>query len=225
MEPAHLSLLAASTAFVGTHFLLSHPLRAPLVRAMGEARFLGLYSLVALVTVGWMIWAFLEAPAPDLPGSGDVGWAVATLLTIVALVLFLGSFRKNPAFPDPTRRGPVPDTPRGGFAVTRHPMMWGFALWAIAHLILFWSVRTQILAGAILLLALLGSHLQDRKKRQLLGEAWRLWQTRTSYWPRVSQLPAAGWRLWLLALLLWLALTWAHLPAAGIPAGGWRWLD
>ena len=27
------------------------------------------------------------------------------------------------------------DEPRGVFAITRHPMMWGFALWALVHAI------------------------------------------------------------------------------------------
>ncbi|HZB69790.1 MAG TPA: NnrU family protein, partial [Sphingomicrobium sp.] len=51
-------LALASAAFVGTHFLLSHPLREPLVRRVGAGPFQGLYSLVALVTFGWMIWVY-----------------------------------------------------------------------------------------------------------------------------------------------------------------------
>jgi len=224
MEPAHWSLLAASLTFVGTHFALSHPLRGPLTRAVGEGPFLGIYSLVALVSFGWMIWAFLEAPAPDLPGAGDAAWVLASALTIVALALFLGSFRKNPAFPDPTGRTMIPAAPRGVFLITRHPMMWGFALWAMAHIIVFWSMRTLILAGAILFLALVGAHLQDRKKQRLLGDKWRAWQAQTSYWPRLDRLGAPGAGLWLLAVVLWLAVTWAHMPAGGIPAGLWRWI-
>jgi hypothetical protein len=34
MDASVVMLVAASTAFVGTHFLLSHPLRAPLVGAL-----------------------------------------------------------------------------------------------------------------------------------------------------------------------------------------------
>ena len=37
---------AAAAAFVGTHFLLSHPLRKPIVDAVGSAAFLGIYSAV-----------------------------------------------------------------------------------------------------------------------------------------------------------------------------------
>ena len=224
MVSAIAPLLAASVAFVGTHFALSHPLRAPIVARIGEKGFLLLYSLVALTSFVWMVIAFRAAPAVDLPGSGDIGWAVATLLTLPALLLFLGSLSKNPALPNPGSAKPITRAPTGVFAVTRHPMMWGFALWAIAHIILWWSTRTLIVASAILLLALVGAYLQDRKKEALLGQSWTAWEAQTSYWPRWGELPGAGAILWLIALALWLVITWSHLHAAGVPAGIWRWL-
>ena len=223
MSEALLSLGAASVAFVGTHFALSHPLRAPLVRAVGAGPFLGIYSLVALATFAWMALAFRAAPRADLPGSGELGWGIATLLTLPALVLLLGSLRGNPALPDPGAAKAAERDPSGVFAVTRHPMMWGFALWAISHIVLWWSVRTLVVAGAVLILALLGAHMQDRKKRVLMGEAWAGWEAKTRYWPRWSALPRAGALLWLLAFALWLLVTWSHIHAAGIPAGVWRW--
>ena len=216
------SLAAACLAFVGTHFALSHPLRAPLVARIGEKGFLPLYSLVAFATLGWMILAFRAAPPGDLPGSGEIGWIVATVLTLPALVLFLGSVRGNPAFPGP--RKPIARAPTGVFAVTRHPMMWGFALWAVSHIILWWSWRTVIVGMTLLFLALLGSHLQDRKKATLLGDGWTGWAAQTSYWPRWSRLRGAGAILWLVSLAVWLLATWAHIPSANIPAGVWRWL-
>jgi uncharacterized membrane protein len=217
-------LAAASIAFVGTHFALSHPLRALLVARIGEKGFLPLYSLVAFAALGWMILAFRAAPSADLPGSGELGWIVATVLTLPALVLFLGSLRGNPAFPDPRAAKPIARAPTGVFAVTRHPMMWGFALWALSHIVLWWSTRTMIVAGAVLVLALVGAHLQDRKKAALLGAGWTGWAAQTRYWPRWGRLLGAGAALWLVAFAVWLAVTWAHLPSAGIPAGVWRWL-
>lgn len=224
MDPALASLLAASIAFVGTHFALSHPLRAPIVARMGEGGFLILYSVVAFATLGWMIVAFRAAPQVDLAGSGEAGWIVATVLTLPALVLFLGSLWKNPALPNPGTAQAIDRAPTGVFAVTRHPMMWGFALWALSHLVLMWSWRTTIAALTILFLALLGAQLQDRKKAGLMGANWEGWEARTSYWPRLRLLPQAGLPLWLAATILWIALTWAHIGAAGIPAGIWRWL-
>lgn len=225
MNEALLSLSAAAIAFVGTHFALSHPLRAPLVRVVGAGPFLGLYSLVALATFVWMVLAFRAAPPADLGGSGQIGWIVATVLTLPALVLFLGSLRKNPALPDPRAEAMASREPDGVFAVTRHPMMWGFALWAISHIALWWSVRTLIVAGAVLFLALVGAHMQDRKKPSVMGEAWSTWETRTTYWPRWTALPRAGLLLWLAALVLWLVITWSHIHAAGVPAGVWLWIQ
>ena len=76
-------LALACATFVGTHFLMSHPLRVPLVKNLGEKGFAGLYSLVALLTFGWMIWAYpaasAEAPQP-LWDAGRWGWIVATVL-------------------------------------------------------------------------------------------------------------------------------------------------
>lgn len=227
MDPALISLLAASVAFVGSHFAMSHPLRAPMVGLFGSKGFLAVYSLVSFAALGWMVLAFRAAP----PGGGGIGgaagdalWALSSLLTLLAVVLLLGSFRGNPAMPETPAEKIAAAKPAGVFAVTRHPMMWSFALWAISHILLFWSMRTFIVAGAILILALLGAHMQDRKKEALLGEAWKGWEAQTSYWPRWGRLAGAGPVLWVLALLVWLALSYAHIHAAYVPAGIWRWV-
>jgi uncharacterized membrane protein len=228
MDPALVNLTAASVAFVGTHFAMSHPLRGGLVRALGEKGFAGVYSLVSLATFGWMIWAFRRVPpfGRNLwSGYDEVSWTLSSLLTIAALVLFLGSLRGNPAFPGVVMH-PEGEQPasKGVFAVTRHPMMWGFALWALSHIMIAPTGRTLIVGLAIGFLALVGSHLQDRKKQALLGERWRAWEAKTHFWPRWRHLPRAGLFLWVIALVLWLAITWAHIPTAYVPAGIWRWV-
>ena len=228
MDPALVSLIAASIAFVGTHFALSHPLRAPLVGVVGEKGFAAVYSLVGLATFGWMVWAFMAMPRRGMPfwdGSGEVVWAVASVLTVVALALFLGSLRGNPALPAPgAGEGLADKQPTAVFRVTRHPMMWGFALWALAHILVAPTGRTLVLAGAIAFLALVGAHLQDRKKQALMGAGWRAWEGKTSYWPQLGALPGIGIGLWAVAIGLWLAITWAHIALAYVPAGIWRWV-
>lgn len=104
-------------------------------------------------------------------------------------------------------------------------MMWGFALWALSHILLWWSWRTPIVASAVLTLALVGTGFQDRKKEALMSAAWSDWESRTSYWPRLTALLGAGVVMWLIATAAWLALTWAHIGAADVAAGIWRWLD
>ncbi|GAA5056222.1 hypothetical protein GCM10023208_20800 [Erythrobacter westpacificensis] len=69
MDESLVQLIAASTAFVGTHFALSHPLRAPLVRMLGDNGFMALYSVVALACLYWMSEAFKAAAPASLGGA------------------------------------------------------------------------------------------------------------------------------------------------------------
>ena len=224
MQYALVELFAANVIFVGLHFAMSHPLRAPIVAVVGDRLFPAIYSLVSIASFAWIMMAFRAAPAADLAGSGEAGWVAATIIMLPAMVLFAGSFAGNPALPHPGAVKLAKAAPRGVFTVTRHPMMWSFALWALAHVILFWSVRTMITAIAMAFLALVGAHMQDRKKRVLMGDDWVGWQRQTCYWPQLSRLPAVGAKYWLAGAALWLAFTWGHIHAAGIPAGIWRWV-
>ena len=224
MDAALITLAAANAAFVGTHFAMSHPLRATMVRAMGETGFSLAYSIASFATLAWVYFAFIVAPSADLPGSGEIGWIIATALTLPAMILLAGSFIGNPALPTPMAEAQARAEPKGVFRVTRHPMMWSFGLWALSHMVLFWSTRTMITAFAMGFLALVGARLQDRKKARLMGEAWAEWESRTSYWPRLGQLPKVGAVPLIGGTVLWLAGTWLHLWQAGIPAGVWKWL-
>lgn len=225
------AVAAAAIAFLGSHFLLSHPLRKPLVGAIGEKPFLGVYSLVAFVTLGWLIAAYMKAPlsAPLWP-VGDALWAIATVVMLIASILLMGSLIRNPALPTGGRPGPFPDVARGVFAVTRHPMMWSIALWGLCHIAVFPVARNVILAAAMVVLALVGAALQDRKKERLQPELWRAWESQTSYLPFAAvaagraRLGGFGMHALLGGLVVWLAATWAHIPLTGWAAGVWRWL-
>lgn len=223
MDKSLVMLAAANTAFVGSHFAMSHPLRDPMVRAFGDKGFQGVYTLVSFATLGWVYFAFLAAPGADLPGTGEAGWIVATLLTWPAMVLLAGSLIGNPALPTPQAEAQARAAPRGVFRVTRHPMMWGIGLWAISHLVLFWSTRTMITAFAIGVLALVGAHMQDRKKAVLMGNAWAEWSAKTSYWPRWGRIFGVGPVPLVAGTALFLLASWIHLWRAGIPAGVFRW--
>lgn len=228
-----LSLILAATAFVGLHFLLSHPLRAPIVGRIGEGPFLGLYSLIAVAAMAWMVVAYRAAP-PQLIAwdAGQAGWIVATIVTWIASILLVGSLIGNPAAPDPSGAKRPPAQARGVFAITRHPMMWAFILWGAVHILVWPTPANGIVAGAIVILALFGSLAQDRKKERLMGADWQGWEARTSWVPFAAL--AAGRARWadavpgvavlLAGTALWIAASWVHIPWAGVPAGIWMWL-
>ena len=103
------SIAAAATAFVGTHFLLSHPLRRPIVDAVGNAVFLGIYSAVAASTLGWLAFAYLAAPAGTLLWPvGDGLWAAATVVMLLASILLIGSIVRTRRFPTGGRQPRCP---------------------------------------------------------------------------------------------------------------------
>ena len=223
MDGALIALIAANAAFVGTHFAMSHPLRGAMVAALGNNGFQIAYSVVSFATLAAVYFAFKAAPPADLPGSGDLGWALATVLMLPAMVLLSGSMIGNPALPTPMAEDQARAAPKGVFLITRHPMMWGFALWASSHILIWWSWRTVITALAMGILALVGARLQDRKKARLMGEAWGEWASKTSYWPRLAGFSKAGALPWTLGLILWVFFSWLHVPLGGIAAGIWRW--
>lgn len=223
--------LIAAIAFVGTHFLLSHPLRSPLVSMMGERGFSALYSLVALGTFIWLVVEYRGAPlSPPLWPVGNALWALVTLVMLISSTLFMGSLLKNPALPNPGSPGKLPPTAKGVYAVTRHPMMWGIALWGLCHIAIFPVTANIVLCGTIIILALGGAALQDKKKEKLQPETWPLWEAKTGYWPfaaiAAGRAKFGGFRGHDLlgGLVVWLGATWLHIPAAHIAAGIWRWV-
>jgi uncharacterized membrane protein len=216
-------LFLSALAFVGLHFLLSHPLRGTLVRAMGERWFQGLYSLLAIATFGLMIHFYgAIGREPPLWVAGDVVWLGATILMWFGAILFVGSFVRNPALPGARlKRG---TQPTGVFAVTRHPMMAGFASWAIVHLIVVGTPKALVLDGAILVLAVFGSVGQDSKKAKLMGERWHEWAAQTAFIPFARGFANPGAVAVIGGTLLFFVATWAHGALGGMPAGFWRWI-
>lgn len=223
-------LLLACAAFVGSHLLMSHPLRAPLVARLGDKGFMGAYTLVAFATLGWVVMAFRAAPATaPFWAVGDGLWIVASALVWFAAVLIAGSAKGNPAAPGPDVASLLDRPASGVFAISRHPMMWGFALVSLTHMAIAPMPANLILWGAMAILALVGAAGQGRKKAKLLGDGWKGWQARTSFLPFGLQLSGrASWSAVLpspailaIGTLIWLAVTWGH---RGLGAGIWRWL-
>jgi len=213
-----MGLTGSALLFVGLHFLLSHPLRATLVRRLGEKAFQGIYSLIALITFGAMIYFYhvigREPQLWQVPGGV---WIIATLLMWLGSILFVGSFVGNPALPG--ARGPS-GPPRGVFGITRHPMMWGFALWGIVHLALVATPKALVFDSAIILLALAGAAMQDRKKQARMGDRWHEWTAQTAFVPFTRGISSPGLFALVGGTLLLLVATWLH----PLPVGPWRWI-
>lgn len=212
-------LFLSAIAFVGLHFLLSHPLRAPLVGKLGEKGFQGLYSVQALLTFGLMIYFYRAiGREPPVWTAGEWVWIVAALVMWLGAILFFGSFLGNPALPGARLdRGKVPG---GVFAITRHPMMWGFATWAAVHLAVIGTAKAMVFDGALIFLAIAGSIGQDAKKERRMGERFHEWAAQTAFIPFSRGVAWPGTAALVGGTLLFIVATWLH----PFPVGIWRWI-
>ena len=156
------TLVAATLVFLITHFIASTPLRPLLVNAVGEWPYRGAYSLVALVTLVWMGWAYGNAPREAL----FTGWREAPYFAMpLAFVLLACGYGRNPTMVGADRLLKSEDPARGIIRITRHPIMWGIMLWAASHIVARGDLRSLIFFGGLLAMAAVGTLLMDSRKK------------------------------------------------------------
>lgn len=220
------SLIGAVAAFVGGHLALSSgPVRRRLIAGLGEKAFQGVYSLIALASFIWLVMAFRSAPYVALWSSP--GWTrhIPLALMPISYVLMVAGFStKNPTA---AGQGLAADAePYGIVRVTRHPALWGFALWALAHVPPNGDARSMLLFGGIAVLSLAGMVHIDRRRRAALGEGWERFAAKTSLVPFAAILAGRG-RLSLreigvarpvIGLVLYAAMLHLHRMIIGVSA-------
>jgi uncharacterized membrane protein len=221
-------LAIAALLFVGAHFGLSSPaVRPGLVGRLGEPRFVGLYSLLQILLLVWLIRSY--AATRFVPLWSPPGWTAWVPLVAMAPALLLmvgGLIRPNPTAVMQDAKGPPDLTPRGILTVTRHPVMWAFALWALSHLAANGDAASVLLFGAIAVLALAGTLAIDAKKRQRWGAAWGDFAARTSNLPLAAvaagrtrlDLAGIGWPTPVIAAAAYAGLILLHPLVIGVAA-------
>jgi uncharacterized membrane protein len=219
-------LILATVAFVGGHFLLSSPaVRSRLIAQLGERRFAGVYSAVAGVGFVWLLFAFGAAPRVPLWAAPDWARVLPFLIVPLSAILFVCSLtQRNPtAVMQPL--APAGEDPAPGILkITRHPMMWAFGLWALAHIPINGHAAALILFGSLAILALGGTLAIDAKRRERDPEGFARLAAVTSNLPGAALLAGRtrmsvgdiGWRRLALGIALYVVLIFAHPLITGI---------
>lgn len=210
----HLSL--ATALFLATHYVSSTPLRSKLVAALGNA-YLGLYSLLAFATLGYMAWAYSRAPLIVLWHSPALRYVPLAVMPVAFILIASALTTRNPTLVMQESALKASEPARGILRVTRHPLMWGIALWAVSHVLARGDAASFIFFGTFLVLAVSGTVLIDSRKSATLGADWERFATVTSNLPFAAiaggrnklSFGEIGWGrvgagLALYALLLWL---------------------
>ncbi|WP_309646459.1 NnrU family protein, partial [Phenylobacterium sp.] len=110
--------------------------------------------------------------------------------------------------------------------ITRHPFLWGVAIWAAGHLLVNGDRASLVLFGAMLVLALFGTSSIDAKRKRVLGATWDGFAAQTSNVPFAAiaagkqplKLGEIGWWRIVLAVAIWAALLWGHPYMFGVAA-------
>src|ERR1700739_1007157 len=227
MSHALLSLAIAAIAFCGSHVVLSSTwLRGALRDQLGERGFLAVYSLVALVTLAWLLVAYSHAPTiPLWPRERWMVLVPVVVMPLAAVLLIAGYTTPNPTTVGMERFARADDPAPGILRVTRHPVMWAIGLWATSHVIANGDLRSLLFFGAFAALSLAGPLVIARKKRLALGSDWPRLAEVTSNLP-FAALVAGRTRLrWrdisllrvVAGLLLYAVLYQGHSIIAGMP--------
>jgi uncharacterized membrane protein len=176
-------LIAASACFLFIHFGVSGSrLRDALVTLLGPGRYRAAFALASILGLVWMIYAYRHAPTVPLWGS-LAGFRLAAYLLVYLAFLFVVV---GVTTPSPTRvgmevsLGQGPEVATGIVRITRHPFLWGVALWALVHLVVNGDLASLILFGSLLVLAVGGTFSIDAKRRRLFGEQWTRFAAVTS---------------------------------------------
>ena len=211
-----LPLAAAMAAFLASHAIPASPrLRRRMIDGLGERPYLAAYSLLSLAMLRLLAWAYHTAPVVPLWTQPPwLRWLAVAVMPVACLLVVAGATTPNPFSVGPGGRGYDPAHP-GILRLTRHPLVWGLALWAGIHTLLNGDAASLLLFGPLLLLALLGPAMLDRKRRRELGPAWPALTAATSR-PATLRPGEIGWPRLGAGLALYALLLWAHPHVIGV---------
>lgn len=226
------SLLAAALFFVLLHLLVSGTrVRDAITGRIGDGPYMGLFSLASVAGLAWLGFGYAGARTAAWNVAywdiTPVTWKVQLVLQGLAfLFVVIGLTTPNPTSVRQEGTLDRPDVVKGMLRITRHPFLWGVALWAAGHLLVNGDRASIVLFGAMLILALSGTTSIDAKRKRALGPTWHAFATQTSNLPfaailsgrQTLKLGEIGlWRI-VVAIVVYAALVVAHPFLFGVSA-------
>lgn len=181
-----IELVLVVALFFGSHLIPARPLvRARLKAILGERAYLAAYSAVSLALLAWLFVAAGRVPAVVLWDTAPWQlWVPIIVMPFVCVLLAFGVGAAHPLSILGTDRRPF-DPGRPGIAgITRHPVLWAFTLWALAHIVPNGDLAHVLLFGLFAAFGAAGMAVVERRRRRTLGMAeWQRLARRTSLVP------------------------------------------
>lgn len=227
-----LSLLCAAAFFILLHLLVSGTrMRDALTGTIGEGPYMGAFTLASIGGLTWLGFAFAGARnaawnAAYWDVTPATRWVQLGLMLLAMLLIAPGLATPNPTSVKQEGALDREDVVKGMLRITRHPFLWGVAIWAAGHLLVNGDRAGIVLFGTLLALALFGTASIDAKRKRVLGDKWDAFAAKTSNIPfgaiaagrQSLKLGEIGWWRILLALAIYAILLVAHPFAFGVRA-------
>jgi uncharacterized membrane protein len=224
MESIFPLLMAAAFWFATHNGLASGLMRARLVASLGANGFRIFYSILSVLAL--VLLARASGAADPVPIWTAPAWLrlVLALIMLPAFLFFTAGLSRNPT--GIAGEGLAAQQVRGIQRITRHPMLWSFALWALVHVLGNGDLASVIFFGTFAISALIGMPSIDRKLAARDPEAAAKLQAVTSILPFGAimagrnrlVLAEIGWVAPVLALLGWAVTLHFHARFFGVPA-------
>lgn len=223
----------ALAGFVLIHIGVSATgLRTRLVGAIGEWPYRGLFSLASAALLTALIIGFGQMRADPFDPLNASLWAPpdwlrwpAYVLVLLGLSLaFTGLFTPGPTQAGFEKKGlERADPAYGVLRITRHPFLWGAALWGLGHTLVNGERFAVMLFGGLALMAVFGARSIDRKGEARDPEGWARFAAVSSNVPfaAIAQgrnrlaLGEIGWR-GLLGIAIAVAIALFHRQLFGV---------
>jgi uncharacterized membrane protein len=184
--------ILALAGFVLLHIGVSGAgLRDALIARIGEGAYRIIFALASIGLLAGIVLSFGAFRNDPFDPLNEIIWAPPAWARWAAYVLTAFGFvlaACGVVTPNATRFGGEKalarqDPARGVVRITRHPLMWGLALWAGAHVLVNGERFAPMLFGALGLMALYGTRSIDRKIAKRDPENWAKFAAVTSNAP------------------------------------------
>lgn len=181
-------LISAAVFFLSIHLLIAGTkLRDIIVERLGERGYLAAFSLASLAGIVWLVLSYNAVSSAGAPILWDFGTAVTHLGIIVIAIAFFfgvsGLLTPNPASVGMENIARELGAVTGILRITRHPFLWGVAVWSAFHLAANGDAASVVFFGTFLGLAVLGTFSIDAKRKRKLGSDWKNFAQATSNLP------------------------------------------
>jgi uncharacterized membrane protein len=186
MGDGWMELALAFALFIASHSVPARPaVKRKLVDWLGEQGYLLVYSVTSICVLAVLIIAAGRAPHLEL-WTHELWqrWIPVIAMPIVCLLIAFSVGAPNPlSFGG--RSPELFDPGQPGIAgVTRHPLLWALALWAMSHVVPNGDLAHVLLFGGFAAFALIGMNLIDHRLKRRLGQTeWHRLAERTSIIP------------------------------------------